>query len=301
MNDYDLALFLDTNTLLHYPPLKDVDWRAVGGCAKVRLVLCMQVVHELDGKKDDPRLGERASRTIKDTKAIRKAAGAVREGVTLEVFKYEVRAGDFPDTLSFESKDDRIVRTVKKYQGEHPGMRVEVYTEDMGMSLRCEANNVAVIEPDKTRRLENPQDEFAKKYKQVTAELNEFKTRLPIVEVVACATGLSAPEKRALEFALPGVIVARDLDAELAEHQRENKLGMMSKSEIRGFGASPVLPLRHDAVERYNKKLTDHINKYRQWLEHMSEIDLYESYQVEFALWLSNIGSAPADDIFMMV
>src|SRR4051812_31916427 len=112
MNTDELALFLDTNGLLHYPPVKQVDWRALGGCPTVRLVLCMQVIHELDEKKDDPRLGERARRTIKEIQSIRKAGGIVREGVTLEVFNYEVRVADFPVTLSYDSMDDRIVHSV---------------------------------------------------------------------------------------------------------------------------------------------------------------------------------------------
>jgi hypothetical protein len=53
-----MYLFLDTKSLLHYPPIKDLDWKAVCGCATVRLVLCLQVIHELDEKQDDPRLGD---------------------------------------------------------------------------------------------------------------------------------------------------------------------------------------------------------------------------------------------------
>ena len=55
-------LFLDTNSLPHFPSIKDVDWRAICECASVRLVVCMQVIHELDAKKDDPRLGGRPAR-----------------------------------------------------------------------------------------------------------------------------------------------------------------------------------------------------------------------------------------------
>jgi hypothetical protein len=44
----EMVLFLDTNSLLHYPPIKSVGWKAVCGTKSVRLVLCMQVVHELD-------------------------------------------------------------------------------------------------------------------------------------------------------------------------------------------------------------------------------------------------------------
>lgn len=301
MKTDELTLFLDTNSLLHYPPLKEVDWRAVCGCASVRLILCLQVIHELDEKKDAPRLGDRASRTIKNSKTIRKAGGAVRDGVTLEVFNYEVRATDFPATLSYDSKDDRIVHSVKKYQEEHSDARVAVYTEDMGMNLRCEANGVEVVEPDTKKRLENPQDELTKKYRQAMSELNESKNRIPVLEVIACEAGLSAPEKRSLEFEVIGAVAVRDLDAELAAYQKAKKLSPIAKQEIRGVGTIPVLPQQHDAIERYNRELADHLKEYKDWLEHSYFLDQVEAHRVEFALWLNNTGAAPADDIDLTV
>jgi hypothetical protein len=30
------TLFVDTNSLLHYPPLKETDWGKVAGCSEVR-------------------------------------------------------------------------------------------------------------------------------------------------------------------------------------------------------------------------------------------------------------------------
>ena len=214
--DDSTHLFLDTNTLLHYPPIKDVDWRAVCGCATVRLVLCLQVIHELDGKKDDPRLGNRASRAIKDIKAVRSAGGSLREGVTLVVFNYEIRAADFPATLSPDSKDDRIVHSVRKYLDEYPGVRAAVYTEDMGMSLRCEANGLAVVEPDPARRLENPQDEQTKKYRQAMSELNSLKNRLPAFSIRAVPAGTD-PAEAGNEYELSETRQTVDGKAELAK------------------------------------------------------------------------------------
>src|SRR5688572_22491663 len=101
MDADELCLFLDTNTILHYPQFAYVDWLAAAGTTKVRLVLCMQVIHELDSKKDDARLGERASIAIKEIRRLLKENCPVRDRVTLEVFNYEVRREDFPDTLSF--------------------------------------------------------------------------------------------------------------------------------------------------------------------------------------------------------
>jgi hypothetical protein len=54
-----VAVFVDTNVLLHYPPFADIDWKEWLGAKASKLVICMPVIHELDEKKSDPRFRER--------------------------------------------------------------------------------------------------------------------------------------------------------------------------------------------------------------------------------------------------
>ena len=115
MANPNLILFPDTNSLLHYPPIKEVGWRAICIADEVKLVLCMQVINELDEKKDDSRLGDRARRAIKEIKTLIANGGLVREGVTIEVFNQTLRADEFTASLSPDSKDDNTVHLVKKY------------------------------------------------------------------------------------------------------------------------------------------------------------------------------------------
>jgi predicted ribonuclease YlaK len=111
-----LVVFPDTNILLHYPPLKHIDWLSICDSESVKLVLCMQVIHELDGKKDDARLSERAQHKIKEISEYRLNNSLVRENVDLEIFNNELKEGDFGEEFSSDSKDDRIALSVKKYR-----------------------------------------------------------------------------------------------------------------------------------------------------------------------------------------
>jgi len=286
-----LHLFLDTNTLLHYPPIKDVDWKTVCGCATVRLVLCMQVIHELDEKKDDSRLGDRASRTIKELKAIRAASGAVREGVTIEVFNYEVRAADFPTTLSLDSKDDRIVHSVKMYVKEHSDVRVTVYTEDMGMSLRCEANGVAVIEPDPQRRLENPQTEQEKKHRQMMSELNSLKHRIPLLTLRVVAPDVEPPEKvEPLTVQLAPSWQSLGKQAELAKIRKAHPLLSGLSPELDRYGVTEVWHRYNDQLEMFYVAYEVYIDRLNVWGE-------TNDRTIRFDLWLVNFGNAPAKDV----
>ena len=126
-----IHVFIDTNIyVLHYPPLDQLDWCELCGSEEVVLVICLPVVQELDKKKSEPRLGDRAARAIQ---AIRQFAGStpLRENVTLTIFNHEIRKEDFPATLSPDSMDDKIVYLAKKYGDLHPGTSVAVVTEDL--------------------------------------------------------------------------------------------------------------------------------------------------------------------------
>src|SRR5438445_799481 len=51
------TLFPDTNLFLHCKAIKEIDWPAVAGTKPVKLIVCMQVVKELDKHKRDARFG----------------------------------------------------------------------------------------------------------------------------------------------------------------------------------------------------------------------------------------------------
>lgn len=171
----DLSVFPDTNVFLHFPPIHEIDWCSVCDAKSVRLVVCLTVIHELDEKKSDHRLSSRAERAIKEIREAVKSGGGLRSGVTINIFNREIRASDFPDSLSPDSADDRIVHLAKLFREETPGSEVAIVTGDFGMELRAQAGGITAIELDSSLRLPNPQDELTKKYKQTFNELNALK------------------------------------------------------------------------------------------------------------------------------
>jgi predicted ribonuclease YlaK len=104
-----VIVFPDTNTLLHYPLPPNVDWLRVCEADAAELVLCLQVITELDEKKNDVRLSERAAGVIKSLDIIHEQGGSVRDGVKLNIFNQPVRYEEFREPLSPDNKDDRMV------------------------------------------------------------------------------------------------------------------------------------------------------------------------------------------------
>lgn len=296
----ELALFLDTNSLLHYPSISHTDWKAATGRTKVCLVLCLQVIHELDEKKDDARLGERARRAIKEIQKLRKGGGTVQDGVTLEVFNVALRSEEFPATLSYESKDDRIVHSVRLFQQGQPKTAVAVYTEDMGMALRCEAHAISVVEPNPAMRLESPESETQKKYRLAVTELNEVKNRVPVLDIVITDSSAGGPAKQPLSFEVPAVWAQRDIASELDAYVKTQGLAPLERKALKGTGIT-VLPPNHDSVDQYNKRLVKHIKDYARWLEQRALLEKVQAHLIRFKVWLTNTGKAPADDLDLTI
>jgi hypothetical protein len=193
------TLFVDTNYLLHYPPLKETDWRKVAGCSEVLLVICIQVVHELDDKKNDPRLGERAAKAIREIESVLEGGGILAEGVTLTALHSDIPSASVPFGLSPDSKDDRILAEVLRYAHANPDRRIAVLSEDLGMSLKCRSRGLKRIKPDAARRLPDPADEATKKHRQVADELHRLKNLLPDLRMrVACRGSDPADHVRVL-------------------------------------------------------------------------------------------------------
>lgn len=90
-----MCAVLDTNVLLHFQPPRQIDWQKVIGSQRVRLLVPIRVVEELDEKKyaSNERLAKRARSLFSDLGDVLLSSGheptEVREGITLEVAQYD--------------------------------------------------------------------------------------------------------------------------------------------------------------------------------------------------------------------
>ena len=61
------TIFLDTNILLHYPTIDQIDWQSWCNSKSIKLVVCLNVIDELDRKKDDPQQKQTNRKNPEDT------------------------------------------------------------------------------------------------------------------------------------------------------------------------------------------------------------------------------------------
>lgn len=307
-----IHVFPDTNVFLHYPPLSNIDWRQLCNSKSVHLVVCLEVIHELDDKKSDTRLASRAERAIKEIREAFRSNVPIRDQVTLSIFNHELRHSDFPESLSPDSSDDKIVHLAKVYRDQHSECEVAVATEDLGMELRCEANGIPVIRMVSATRMENPQDELSKKYKQNVQELAAIKNRLPKLRL-----GIGHRDKDAFSDPPPQFTVndrwqAADIDAEVDKQRRQYPKQAEKKSRVTELGG----PRSMSAIARaslhmyvitdeqwkdYDSRLDNYFNEYRRYIENRNLLEDAKARCITFDLVLQNAGNGLATDVDVIV
>jgi hypothetical protein len=290
------VVFPDSNIFLHFRPLAQIDWLTVCGAKQVKLVVCLQVINELDDKKGDTRLSERAKRAVKDIREMRDKE--IRPGVTLAVFNHALRPEDFPAGMSPDRYDDRIVRSVQAYLAAHPeDASVAVVTDDYGMELRCEAHGVAVVKLPAADRLEAPQDELTKKLRQAQAEVAALKNRLPALALIVVAKGAYPDGDAAPDLSPSDQMELLDVDEMLALMRwTHRKLGQAAHPLLGGFNLQSVL-FKPDQIERFNGQLDDYFAEYEKYLHAYNEWVKSRGVIYDFDLYLVNDGNSPATDI----
>ncbi len=285
------AVFPDSNIFLHFKPLAQIDWLVVCRPKKVKLVVCLQVINELDDKKGDPRLSDRAKRAVKDIREMRDKE--IRPGVTLTIFNHALRAEDFPAGMSPDRNDDRIVRSVQAYLAAHPEETAAVATDDYGMELRCKAHGVAVVKFPTADRLEAPQDELTKKLRQSQSEVAALKNRLPSLALAVVPKWGYPDRDAAPDLSLSEPIELLDVDEMLAVQRRSHRKLTQP--------AHPLLMQRGlfdpEQIERYNGQLADYFLEYEKYLHTYNEWVQSRGVMFDFDLYLLNDGNSPATDI----
>jgi hypothetical protein len=146
-----VAVVPDTNILLHYKPLDELPWQQLVGAERVRVVLPLRVVEEIDQKKYAARgsLARQARRLLPQLKGWLGPAGKPSElaaGVTLEVM---VDPG--PRQRPVDA-DEEILASCRELS-QFGVTDLKLLTADIAMSIRAQAEGIGAIElsPDYLR------------------------------------------------------------------------------------------------------------------------------------------------------
>lgn len=133
---------VDTNVLIHHRPASEIDWRTVVSAERVRVMVPIAVVRELDGLKVTarPELARRARLRLREMQRALEGRGRgpveIGDGVTFEVLLERPRHQRQPQV-------DQELIVLCGYLGRRRGGAVVLVTGDLSMRLQAESQDVA--------------------------------------------------------------------------------------------------------------------------------------------------------------
>lgn len=152
VTDRERLLLIDTNVYIHGPMLQHFAWDSLFDEERVKLLLPVLVIDELDNQKDQAsRAAGQVLKALDEVLPVGSAATPVqlRDRVRLQV------TDEPADHERLRSNDDELTRQARYLRSTSNG-ELTVVTRDRGMRVRCEAAGLSVrmLPPDLIRKAE---------------------------------------------------------------------------------------------------------------------------------------------------
>jgi hypothetical protein len=319
MGETVIAVFLDTNLLMHYRPLNEIDWRSLLRCDAVKIEIAPVVTRELEEQK-----ALNPSRKLRDRAAValkllhkHLANPQVREGVTLR-FLVKEPAVDFGTSrgLNLQLKDDRLIGTFFLYRDENPNTRCVLITGDLPLTVKAYQYHIEFLTLDERLLLPSEPDPLEKKNRELAAELHRYKSREPVLAI------LFEDGKLHARFRIVSPNDVSDHEPEIqaklaAAKEKCQPFSVKPREEIDAvtlanhpFGqlAESVLQLTagfetigRSFYEDYNIRVEAYHRAYEKYLRDTVSFKTLPSRTIELNLMVENEGTCPAEDIHVLL
>jgi rRNA-processing protein FCF1 len=308
------AVFLDTQIYLHYQPFDQVNWLDVLKVSEVIIVIPPIVVRELNKHKElhpRPRVKKRAGQVLKRLFSLFESAPRTHLCDNVEVwFEDRDPTIDFAAfQLSRDIQDDNLIASIIMFRNENPETEVVLVTSDVGLTLMAKANRLGIPTirlPDRHKLPEEPDPEQAR-IKELEKELRELKLQVPQLSLV-----FEGGRQHAV-FTLPHPIEPTQDELESAvkrikqlhpkmEHQSQQirKLPEHLASMAEAFAslnASFGNTIPPEDIDNYNTSLDKFYQAYGEYLKRNVRHQNLKRRAIELDIFVTNDGSAPAEDI----
>lgn len=187
MNSQSVYCFPDTNALLHFEDIRQVDWLDTLQAGQVQIVLAPQVITELNKFKDDHTNEGRRNRARSVLSMLNTLLGAARPGSPVEL-RSQVELLDLAKEPSLDwpalgldpiVADDRLIASILEFRQTHAADQVLLWTHDFPAQRKAMLHRIETRDPEGlvTRiELQTPQ---AKQLRQLQQKVQEFESRAP--------------------------------------------------------------------------------------------------------------------------
>ncbi len=302
-------LIVDTNVLLHYRPIDQIDWSSISGCKNPIVYVPLVVIEELDKHKDQHRLAKMRERARKTLALIDKVigdefSGDLRNDVQL-IVESETPKVDW-DVLNLEENkpDHRVIASA--FSKNSDSNQVAVVHRDYTIKLTLRRLKLQSLELPEELLLEDAVDELDREIKALRLENERLKSRLPKLCLESgekSNRGLIMVGPKLLPYSPPKL---EDILQRLREKYPLMEMVMENTQSEHLSRPGVVFSLvnttnkpmiTNKQRKHYNDELCAFYEEYRNWLVKARDIEIRRSLFRPLNLWVFNSGSYPAQDV----
>lgn len=296
-----VTAFLDTNTLLHYERLDQVNWLEVLGATSVELVIAGSVVDELDCLKENHKLAHVRDRARALVKFLLRATSTESVAAISAAITLVIGADPVIEDKQYSDADDQMLTRIALHRNATPGGAVLLVTADLGLTLRARQRRVRVVALPEKLRLPDERDPLTREVERLKRENAELSLRLPIVKLQ-----FSDSSGRVLVELAPEVEPDATVISSRMEELRERH-PQIAPDEPLGAANPIVAALREIQPERlwpppknrheYNAALDLYYRAYEEYLPELIAHENTVKRSAHLKIEMENSGGAPARDI----
>jgi len=292
--------FVDTNVLLHFPPIDQINWTDLLGARKIILVITSVVIRELNKHKDapiSPKLRDRATSILRRLYEYSEQEGVVevRDNVELQFHTHEPLLNFASEGLAREIPDDYLVATVLGFSRKFPKLKVAVITNDLGLKLKAQAYGIRTLRPPDDMRLPDEVDPGHKRIRELEERVRLLQLQIPDLKLV-----FRSKEDR-IHYILKADINLTPEVLNWRLTRLRKKFPKMVKPNWYSGADSQAGTIPPSGFDDYNRALDLFFSDYERYLPRLQNYFNQKRRTIQLNIWAFNIGSCPAKDadIFM--
>ena len=287
-----MDIIVDTNLILHFRRLDELDWCELVGAAPCSVVVTPVLMRELERAKvhnPNAKLRERAKDAIAwlAAKIADEDPIILREGVTLILDEQEPLIDFAEHRLSRDIADDHLIASALDWNL-RSGHDVAIASADSGLALKLRSRPIRFFQPEEKWRLSNAVDAERAELRELKRELDQERMRRPALTVQFLEGGTTiniGPDPFERPRSIEEVQSAFPTMALDDYSQLDNR----TKPGVRVY--------RHEPVDQYNKDLGTYFADYGRYLERHDDWAEQEGRTLEIEFFLANAGGGPASNI----
>lgn len=304
-------VFLDTNVFLHYEMFDQINWLNETDAKQVLIVVPPVTIRELQRQKDSPRsnqrIRDRAGKVLIELGDLfsETSIASLRDGVSIFLEAREAIVDYQKYMLDRDTQDDQLTASILMYKEEKPDNDVILITSDVGLQLvgKARIQNIRTLPLASRLKIAEAPDPRDIKIHELQTEVAQFKLSMP--ELVLSFSDGKNFNKFVIEA--PDPILEKKIAKEIERLQEGHpKLGQQTSFNTEGRLTSgalwadfmePLSYISEEDKEQYNKELDQFFEDYREFLITKARYSNVLKRAVTLDIFLSNTGTAPANDI----